>query len=151
MSSDTARRCAQRIHAVEHRLLPEVVRELMLMRALISVYDKDGLDEFARGLRRARAASSSRAAARRRSSRSRARRSRASRTLTGFAGDARRPREDAPPADPRRHPRAPRRAGATSPTLEEHGIEPFDLVVVNLYPFTEVAARHGVARRRRSR
>jgi phosphoribosylaminoimidazolecarboxamide formyltransferase/IMP cyclohydrolase len=28
--------------------------------------------------------------------------------------------------------------------LAEHKIEPFDLVVVNLYPFTEVAARHGV-------
>jgi phosphoribosylaminoimidazolecarboxamide formyltransferase/IMP cyclohydrolase len=29
-------------------------------------------------------------------------------------------------------------------TLEEHEIRPFDLVVVNLYPFAEVAARHGV-------
>jgi phosphoribosylaminoimidazolecarboxamide formyltransferase/IMP cyclohydrolase len=29
-------------------------------------------------------------------------------------------------------------------TLAEHGIEPFDLVCVNLYPFQEVAARHGV-------
>jgi phosphoribosylaminoimidazolecarboxamide formyltransferase/IMP cyclohydrolase len=28
--------------------------------------------------------------------------------------------------------------------LAEHGIEPFDLVCVNLYPFQEVAARHGV-------
>jgi phosphoribosylaminoimidazolecarboxamide formyltransferase/IMP cyclohydrolase len=28
--------------------------------------------------------------------------------------------------------------------LDEHGIEPFDLVCVNLYPFTQVAARHGV-------
>jgi phosphoribosylaminoimidazolecarboxamide formyltransferase/IMP cyclohydrolase len=28
--------------------------------------------------------------------------------------------------------------------LAAHGIEPFDLVVVNLYPFTEVASRHGV-------
>ena len=28
-------------------------------------------------------------------------------------------------------------------TLEEHGIEPFDLVCVNLYPFAQVAARHG--------
>ncbi len=27
--------------------------------------------------------------------------------------------------------------------LEEHGIEPFDLVCVNLYPFGQVAARHG--------
>jgi phosphoribosylaminoimidazolecarboxamide formyltransferase/IMP cyclohydrolase len=29
-------------------------------------------------------------------------------------------------------------------TLEEHGIEPFDLVCVNLYPFEDVAARQGV-------
>ncbi len=29
-------------------------------------------------------------------------------------------------------------------TLAEHGIEPFDLVCVNLYPFEEVAARRGV-------
>ncbi len=30
-------------------------------------------------------------------------------------------------------------------TLEEHAIEPFDLVVVNLYPFADVVARRGVA------
>src|SRR5580765_2595911 len=29
-------------------------------------------------------------------------------------------------------------------TLAEHGIEPFDLVCVNLYPFTSVASRLGV-------
>jgi phosphoribosylaminoimidazolecarboxamide formyltransferase / IMP cyclohydrolase len=29
-------------------------------------------------------------------------------------------------------------------TLEEHGIEPFDLVCVNLYPFEHVSARQGV-------
>jgi phosphoribosylaminoimidazolecarboxamide formyltransferase/IMP cyclohydrolase len=29
-------------------------------------------------------------------------------------------------------------------TLEEHGIEPFDLVCVNLYPFEEVAGKKGV-------
>jgi phosphoribosylaminoimidazolecarboxamide formyltransferase / IMP cyclohydrolase len=29
-------------------------------------------------------------------------------------------------------------------TLDEHGIEPFDVVCVNLYPFTEVASRYGV-------
>ncbi len=29
-------------------------------------------------------------------------------------------------------------------TLEEHGIRPFDLVCVNLYPFAQVAARYGV-------
>ena len=29
-------------------------------------------------------------------------------------------------------------------TLAEHGIEPFDLVCVNLYPFEDVAAKRGV-------
>jgi phosphoribosylaminoimidazolecarboxamide formyltransferase/IMP cyclohydrolase len=29
-------------------------------------------------------------------------------------------------------------------TLEEHGIEPFDLVCVNLYPFEEISAKKGV-------
>ncbi|HZR95295.1 MAG TPA: bifunctional phosphoribosylaminoimidazolecarboxamide formyltransferase/IMP cyclohydrolase [Gaiellaceae bacterium] len=29
-------------------------------------------------------------------------------------------------------------------TLDEHGIEPFDLVCINLYPFEQVAARKGV-------
>jgi phosphoribosylaminoimidazolecarboxamide formyltransferase/IMP cyclohydrolase len=28
-------------------------------------------------------------------------------------------------------------------TLDEHGIRPFDLVCINLYPFSEVAGRHG--------
>ena len=28
--------------------------------------------------------------------------------------------------------------------LDEHGIRPFDLVCVNLYPFTQVVSRHGV-------
>jgi phosphoribosylaminoimidazolecarboxamide formyltransferase/IMP cyclohydrolase len=28
--------------------------------------------------------------------------------------------------------------------LDEHGIEPFDLVCVGFYPFTQIAARHGV-------
>ena len=45
---DRARRSHERIQAVEHRILPEVVRRTV--RALISVYDKTGLEEFARGL-----------------------------------------------------------------------------------------------------
>jgi phosphoribosylaminoimidazolecarboxamide formyltransferase/IMP cyclohydrolase len=28
--------------------------------------------------------------------------------------------------------------------LDEHGVDPFDLVCVNLYPFSQVAAKHGV-------
>ena len=44
------------------------------------------------------------------------------------------------------HPRAARPAEDDATTLAEHGIEPFDLVCVNLYPFTSVA---GAARRDR--
>ena len=36
-------------------------------------------------------------------------------------------------------------------TLESEGIEPIDLVCVNLYPFERTVARQGVPRRRRSR
>jgi phosphoribosylaminoimidazolecarboxamide formyltransferase/IMP cyclohydrolase len=34
--------------------------------------------------------------------------------------------------------------------MEQHGIEPIDLVVVNLYPFAETIMREGVTRKRRS-
>ena len=90
--------CPQRPHAL--------VRQLM--RALISVYDKTGLAVFARGLADARLGA-------RRERRhggvprgARASRSTRVESVTEFAGDARRPREDAAPADPRRHPRPPR-------------------------------------------
>ena len=36
-------------------------------------------------------------------------------------------------------------------TLMEQEIVPFDLVCVNLYPFSKVAGRFGATRRRRSR
>jgi phosphoribosylaminoimidazolecarboxamide formyltransferase/IMP cyclohydrolase len=36
-------------------------------------------------------------------------------------------------------------------TLAEHEIEPFDLVCVNLYPFSDVAGATACARRSRSR
>ena len=60
--------------------------------------------------------------------------------LTGFPGDAGRPREDAAsegawrPAGRARQ-RAARRAGG------EHGIAPIDLLVVNLYPFEATVAK----------
>ena len=31
--------------------------------------------------------------------------------------------------------------------LDEHGIEPFDLVCVSLYPFTQIASRYEIERR----
>ena len=111
------------------------------MRALISVWDKTGWTS-SRGGSPSSAWSWSRAAAPPRSSRKlglAVTRSRADRV----PGDARRPRQDAPPADPRRHPGAAR-GGADEAALAEHGIEPFDLVCVNLYPFEQVARERGV-------
>ena len=52
LPGDTAETLHARIRAVEHRLLPEVVRELSagMRRALLSVYDKAGVAEFAKAL-----------------------------------------------------------------------------------------------------
>ena len=61
LADDTAATLHERIKDVERRLYPAVLRQLVeeeegraLMRALLSVYDKTGLVEFARGLARAR-------------------------------------------------------------------------------------------------
>ena len=80
------------------------------MRALISTWDKTGARRV-----RARPRLARLAARREREHRGRARGDRpaggAGRGRHGLAGDARRPREDAPPARPRGHPRPARRGG----------------------------------------
>ena len=112
------------------------------MRALISTYDKTGIDAFARGLERL------------------------GWSLVASGGTAAYLEDigvhvehvDALTESPEMlggrvktlHPRIhagilARRDNADDVlTLEEHGIEPFDLVCVNLYPFEDVAARQGV-------
>ena len=111
-------------------------------QALVSVSDKRGVDELARGLCRATASRSSRPAARR---------ARCARPAPGHRGrglhrrarDPRRPGQDPAPARstaassaaPRRAPT--RRWPSTAST-------PIDLVVVNLYPFRETVARGDV-------
>jgi phosphoribosylaminoimidazolecarboxamide formyltransferase/IMP cyclohydrolase len=112
------------------------------MRALISVYDKTGLDAFARGLAELGwelVASGGTAAA-----------------LEELGLDVRTVEDvtEAPELLGGRvktlHPRihagilARRDEPDDVATLDAHGIEPFDLVCVNLYPFAQVAARHGV-------
>jgi phosphoribosylaminoimidazolecarboxamide formyltransferase/IMP cyclohydrolase len=112
------------------------------MRALISCYDKSGLDEFARGLAELGCdlvASGGTAKHLEQLGLTVTR----IESVTGFAEMlghrvvtlhpavhggilARRDRED------------------DLADLAEHQIEPFDLVIVNLYPFTEVASRFGV-------
>ena len=56
-------------------------------------------------------------------------------------GDPGRPREDAAPEDPRRHPGPPRTSPTHVAALKEHGIAPIDVVVVNLYPFEDKVAK----------
>ena len=115
------------------------------VRALISVYDKTGLDGFAKGLAVARL----RARRERRHGRAprgaRAGRD-ARREPDRVPGAARRPREDAPPA--RSTPASSRAASSRTDVaaLDEHGIEPIDLVCVNLYPFERVARAAAASR-----
>jgi phosphoribosylaminoimidazolecarboxamide formyltransferase / IMP cyclohydrolase len=112
------------------------------MRALISVYDKTGLEDFARGLAELGwelVASGGTAAA-----------------LAQLGLEVRTVEDvtEAPELLGGRvktlHPRihagilARRDEPDDLAALDAQGIEPFDLVCVNLYPFAQVAARHGV-------
>jgi phosphoribosylaminoimidazolecarboxamide formyltransferase/IMP cyclohydrolase len=112
------------------------------VRALISVYDKTGVDELARGLAGLGwelVASGGTAA-----------------QLESLGLDVARVESltEFPEMLGGRvktlHPRihagilARRDRGDDVATLEEHGIAPFDLVCINLYPFESVAAKHGV-------
>ncbi len=112
------------------------------MRALISTYDKTGLDTFAQGLARlgwSIVASGGTASHLEQLG------------LTVEHVDA---LTDSPEMLGGRvktlHPRihagilARRDRAEDVATLDEHGIEPFDLVCVNLYPFEQVSARQGV-------
>ncbi|HEY3542429.1 MAG TPA: bifunctional phosphoribosylaminoimidazolecarboxamide formyltransferase/IMP cyclohydrolase [Gaiellaceae bacterium] len=112
------------------------------MRALISVYDKTGIDEFARGLAElgwSLVASGGTAA---------------HLESLGLAVDRVEALTDFPEMLGGRvktlHPRihagilARRDRDEDVATLEEHEIEPFDLVCINLYPFEHVAAQRGV-------
>ena len=141
-----------RVHAVEHRLLPRVVAETLARvtgveappprRALVSVSDKSGLAAFARAL------------------------AGLGFELVSTGGTARALRGEGldvtdvadvtgfPEMLDGRvktlHPRisagvlADRRLADHREQLAAVAIEPFELVVVNLYPFAEAAAREGV-------
>ena len=140
----------ERIKAVEHRLLPGTVGTLLAAdgepprprRALLSVSDKTGLAHFARGL------------------------DALGFELVSTGGTARALREAGLPVtdvsavtgfpemlDGRvktLHPRihagilADLRSADHRRQLADVGIEPFELVVVNLYPFAEAAERPGI-------
>ena len=113
---------------------------LPVRRALISVSDKTGILEFARELdrpgrrnplhrRHLQAAQGQR------------HRRRGSGRLHRLPGNDGRSGEDPAPENPRRHPRPSR--PATTRIMGEHGIQPIDLVVVNLYPFAATVAKPG--------
>src|SRR5262249_31048688 len=111
------------------------------LRGLISVYDKSDLETFARGLAALRfelVASGGTGG-----------------VLEGLGLEATKGEElTASPEllggrvktlHPRIHAAILARPGAEdASTLAAYGIEPFDLVCVNLYPFRQVAGRHGV-------
>ncbi|HEX5588814.1 MAG TPA: bifunctional phosphoribosylaminoimidazolecarboxamide formyltransferase/IMP cyclohydrolase [Candidatus Limnocylindrales bacterium] len=154
LADDNEATLHERIKAVEHRLLPAVVARLVAerrgaggepptpRRALLSVSDKTGLVDFARGLVGLAF------------------------ELVSTGGTARTLREAGLPVtdvaavtgfpemlDGRvktLHPRvhagilADRRLQAHREALAEAAIAPFDLVVVNLYPFAAAAEREGI-------
>ena len=111
------------------------------MRALISVWDKTGLDTLAKGSRRSTGSWSQAAAP-------------PTRSRLGLAVTRIEELTEYPEMLGGRvktlHPRvhagilARREVGPDVAALAEHGIEPFDLVCVNLYPFEQVAREHGV-------
>ena len=71
--------------------------------------------------------------------------------VTGFPGDARRPREDHSSEGRRRHPRHARATPSTCARSPSTGFRAIDMVVVNLYAFEKVAAQDGRQRRRADR
>ena len=117
----------------------------MIRRALISVYDKQGLEPFARGLaeRDVELVASG-----------------GTSSFLEKAGIPVTPVEDLTEVPEllggrvkTLHPRihaailARRNHADDNAALDEHGIEPFDLVCVNLYPFEEVTSRRAVGER----
>ena len=140
LDGDTPETLHARIKEIEHRLLP--TRRRRAVRALISTYDKTGLDDFARGLAELGwelVASGGTAAYL---------------EELGLTVEHVEALTDFPEMLGGRvktlHPRihagilARRDNDEDVATLAEHGIAPFDLVCINLYPFEQVAAQRGV-------
>jgi phosphoribosylaminoimidazolecarboxamide formyltransferase/IMP cyclohydrolase len=153
---DTPESLRERIHAVEHRLLPETVMAFVqgavdvregysvrIQRALISVFDKTGLEPFARGLvdLGVELIATSKTAA----------------FLEDLGLSVTKVEDLTGVADMlggrvrTLHPKvhgallARRDVEEDRKSLAEHGIEPIDLVVSNLYPFVRLSARRDVS------
>ena len=117
--------------------------------ALLSVYDKTGIVELAAGLHELGWRHRQQRWHGRRRSPLRASPVDRSRRPHRLPGDPRPPRRHAAPEGPRRAARRPDRRPRTRPTWPQYGIEPIDLVVVNLYPFDE-RPEHRADRHRRA-
>ena len=126
--------------AVQTQAMPG---DLRVERALLTVFDKRGVVDFARALAELGVEIISTGGTAARAGRARHRRAR-DRGLHRLPRDPRRARQDPAPVDLRRACWPCARARSTALTLAEHGIAPIDLVVVNLYPFERTAARRGV-------
>jgi len=115
---------------------------LPIRRALISVYDKSGLDEFAQGLAELGVEILSTGGTHRHLEKLGIQVIPVS-EVTGFP-------EILDGRVKSLHPRihggilADRTRSSHATQLQEHGIEPIDLVAVNLYPFRETAAQQGI-------
>ncbi len=112
-----------------------------IRRALLSVSNKDGLVEFARALHQRGIAILSTGGDRQRCSSSTENSRHAGVGCTRASGNHGRPREDAASEDSWRHCSAGR--DIDDAVMKTHGIEPIDLVVVNLYPFAATVAKPG--------
>ena len=110
-----------------------------LQRALVSVYDKTGLAELAAALHAAGVEIVSTGSTAAPIAAAGVPVTRVE-ELTGFPEMPRRPGQDAAPEGPRRAAGRPAPAGARGAARAELGIEPFDLLVSNLYPFPETVA-----------
>ncbi len=110
------------------------------MRALISVYKKDGIDEFARGLAELgwELVASGGTAAHLEELGLQVERVESLTEFPEMLGGR------VKTLHPRIHAGILQRGAEDAQTLGEHGIAPFDLVCVNLYPFSEVAGKYGV-------
>ena len=114
----------------------------MIKRALLSVWDKTGLEEFARGLAEldvelVASGGTAEFLAQCGIEATRVEELTEIPELLGGRVKTLHPRVHAAILARRDHP-------DDLATLEEHDIRPFDLVCVNLYPFAQIATRHGV-------
>ena len=118
-------------------------------RALLSVYDKTGIVEFARELHDAACDLVSSGGTAKAIADAGIPVTEVD-DITGVPPDPRPPRRHAAPEGPRRDPRRPLASRSHDDDMAHYGIEPFDLVVSNLYPFARATRGIETDRHRRA-